>query len=290
MFPCCPNVKTETCEKISLSPKCFSFCLKNSADETTIAKYLIFSKWTTIKESVLLIWFWFFSNSYRKQESPPAWTQEAYRQRRINYYSVGYPPPARSDGGYPRWGTPLPGYPPARSDGGYPRWGTPHQGTPQPGPMGGTQGGVPPCRIWLGYPPPGPGWGTSLPHLDLARAPPNLDLARVPPLPGPGLGTPPLGVDRQKDRHVSKHNLPVVLRTRSVRMQSDIELVGHFWHERVITDRLCCTYVLSTYSSICVLSLTRSFYGQFFPSSCFQVYRSGCPVLTPMFFWSGFRS
>ena len=83
-------------------------------------------------------------------------------------------PLARSDGGYPKWGTPLPsGYPRARSERVYPRWdtppswGTPHQGTPL-----------------SGYPPP---------HLDLARVPPHLDLARVPPPPpaGPDWGTPP---------------------------------------------------------------------------------------------------
>ena len=44
--------------------------------------------------------------------------------------------------------------------------------------------GYPPGWIWLGYPPP-----------------PQLDLAGLPP------------VDRQTDRHVSKHNLTVVLRT-----------------------------------------------------------------------------
>ena len=67
---------------------------------------------------------------------------------------------------------------PARSDRGVPEVGYPHQGTP----------------------PAGPGWGTY-------------------PPPGPGRGT-HLGVDRQMDgfmdRHVWKHYLPVVLRTRSV--------------------------------------------------------------------------
>ena len=40
-----------------------------------------------------------FDHSKKNQESPPAWTQEAYRPRRIKYY--------------PRWGTPSPvGVPP----------------------------------------------------------------------------------------------------------------------------------------------------------------------------------
>ena len=96
---------------------------------------------------------------------------------------------ARSDwgGGYPRQGTT-----PSR---GTPSqvwwWGTPCQGyspsrvppsrvSPSPGQVwqGGTWGGVTPSRV-------------PLPHLDL-------------------------DLDRQMDRHMSKHNLPVVLRTRSV--------------------------------------------------------------------------
>ena len=80
------------------------------------------------------------------QESPPAWTQEAYRPRHIKYSIC-----------YPRWGTPPIGVPPARSHsggtwGGVPPSGyPPSQGTPQPGLMGGMQGGVPPS----GYPWPG---------------------------------------------------------------------------------------------------------------------------------------
>ena len=66
--------------------------------------------------------------------------------------------------------------------------------------QGGTRGGVPPTWTWLGYPPPppGPGWDTLPPHLDLAGVPPHLDLAGVPPPAGPGQGT-PLDVDRQTD-------------------------------------------------------------------------------------------
>ena len=127
-------------------------------------------------------------------------TQEAYRPRRIKYYSVGYPPPPRqgtppraglTGGGYPRWGTPRPGL-----MGGVPKVRYPPWGTPWPGLMGGTRGGVPP---WpgltgvpeVGYPPlPGyptparsrqdgyPRWGTPPPRPGLTP-------------PGPGWGTPP---------------------------------------------------------------------------------------------------
>ena len=129
-------------------------------------------------------------------------------------------PPARvppGQGTPPARVPPWPGYPPARV--GYPPGG---QGTP---PVR-----VPPARIPPGYPP--------------ARVPPQLDLAGYPPA-APwhsgkcckalwDMGTPPLPhgilgnvakhygiwvpppVDRQKDRHVSKHYLPVVLRTRAV--------------------------------------------------------------------------
>ena len=107
-------------------------------------------------------------------------------------------PPARSDGGYQRWGTPQSGYP--------------HQSTP-PSQVwwGDTQGGVPPS--WyptLGYPLPlaGPGLGN----------PPT-------PRPGPGSGTPPPppGVDRLK-------TLPSpVLPTRPVKIECG---VLHNWISR----------------------------------------------------------
>ena len=110
-----------------------------------------------------------------QQESPSAWTQEAYRPRRIKYSIY-----------YLRWGTSWQGYP---SPGqvcleGCPRWGTP-------------LAGVPPSQVCLwGY----LRWGT----------PPS----------GPGWTNPPPRVDRQMDRHVSKHNLPVVLCTQSVKTDS----------------------------------------------------------------------
>ena len=139
---------------------------------------------------------WLFGTFLKvKQESPPAWTQAAYRPRRIKYYSrwgtpplSGYPPGQVWWGGTPQsgytphQGTPQPGptegvpevgypqmgYPPARSDGGVPKVGYPPSGYPQPGPTGGyPRWGSPP----IGVPPlAGPGWGTH-PHLDLAGVP-----------------------------------------------------------------------------------------------------------------------
>ena len=92
-------------------------------------------------------------------------------------------------------GTPL-----ARSDRGYLRW-----GTPQPGLMGIPKVGYLPGQTWLGYPPPIWTWP----------------------------GYPPTGVDRQMNRHVSKHNFPVVLRMRSVKMMAS-PLV-HVQKERSMT-------------------------------------------------------
>ena len=88
-----------------------------------------------------------------EQESPPAWTQEAYRPRRIKYHSVGYPPSQVWPGGGTRGGVP-----PARSDGGYLRWGTPFRVPPPVGvcphlDLAGVS--PPPPRLdLLGYPPP----------------------------------------------------------------------------------------------------------------------------------------
>ena len=129
-----------------------------------------------------------------KQESPPAWTQEAYRPQRIKYSisfprwgtlpsnctpsqawwgvpEVGYPqaevPPSQVWWGYPNWSTPWQGYPPARSDEstqggvplarsdrGYLRWGTPWEGTPSQV----WWGGYPAGWTWLGYHPPSWTW------------------------------------------------------------------------------------------------------------------------------------
>ena len=116
--------------------------------------------------------------------------------------------------------------------GGYPTW-HPWQGTPHPD----LAGGYPTWDPLAGYPPAGyppgrvpPGQGTPIPPLagyPLAgpgRAPPRLDLAGYPPrlthgilgnvAKHYGIWVPPCG---QTDRHVSKHYLPVVLRTRAVK-------------------------------------------------------------------------
>ena len=138
----------------------------------------------------------------------------------------GVPPsrgnPARSNGCYPRWGTPT-GVPPPKV--GYPQQGYHPGGVPQPGPTGGTWGGVPPSRA-----PPARSdrgylrWGTPRQEYPPARSDsrvpkvgsptrgtPTWTWLGYPPSSGPGRGTPPLGVDRQTDRwmdrHVSKHNL-----------------------------------------------------------------------------------
>ena len=111
----------------------------------------------------------------RKQESPPAWTQEAYR-----------PPCSKYSLCCPKWVPPLAGYPLAR----VPPWArVPSWGVP-PGQ------GTPPARVppQSGYP---PGQGT-----------PPAGPGRVPPLAAPwhsgkcckalwDTGTPP--VDRQTD-------------------------------------------------------------------------------------------
>ena len=84
----------------------------------------------------------------------------------------------------------------------HPRWGTP----PPP---------------WQGFPPPARGRVPEVGY-PLAGAPlPQLDLAGVPPWTWPGY-PPPVWTDRMMDRHVSKHYLPVVLRTRSV-------IMGVYW-------------------------------------------------------------
>ena len=92
---------------------------------------------------------------------------------------LGYPPPARSDGGrgYLRWVPPGLGTPPARSDwGGYLRWGTPIGVPPWPCLMG--VGGLPE----VGYPPGQVWWGEDL---RWGTPPGWLDLAGVPPPPPP---------------------------------------------------------------------------------------------------------
>ena len=123
-------------------------------------------------------------HKYILQESPSAWTQEAYRPP-CNKYSLCCP----------NWVPPPPH--PDQAGGGVPWLGTlPGQGTPPDR--------VPPA----GYPPPG------CPMAFLGNVANALW----------DMGTPPPAVDRQKDRHVSKHYLPVVLRTRAVKISLTFHL------------------------------------------------------------------
>ena len=109
-------------------------------------------------------------SGHLKQESPPAWTQEAYRPlcREYSFCCPNWvPPPLVLT--WPGGGT-LPGYPPSWPGGyparGYPGGGVPYLGTPPPDLAGGYPTWVPPGRVlppsrvppWLdlaGYPPPG---------------------------------------------------------------------------------------------------------------------------------------
>ena len=129
-----------------------------------------------------------------KQESPPAWTQEAYRPPCSEYSfccPTRVPPPP---GGV--WEPPL-------------TWVPPRGVVPDPGtPPGGTWLGYPPQGgTWPGYPPGGPGtprggtWLGYPPGGYLTRVPPGGYLTWVPPWgsrypPGgvPDPGTPPEGV------------------------------------------------------------------------------------------------
>ena len=101
------------------------------------------------------------------------------------YPPAGVPPNQVWQRGYLRWGTPI-GVPPWPClMGRYLRWGTPQQGYP---------------------PPAGPGW-VPLPCLDLAGVPPP-----------PWCGQTDGWMDGWMDRHMWKHYLPVILRTRSVKI------------------------------------------------------------------------
>ena len=113
---------------------------------------------------------------WKKQESPPAWTQEAHRPSRSKYTLCWY-----------GWGVPLLGVP-------LPRWGNPpsQHGVPQL-----PRKGLPPCKLdglppvsWIRYSP-SAGWGT--PHPGLGRGVPTLpprQLDGVPPIHTWEWGTP----------------------------------------------------------------------------------------------------
>ena len=175
---------------------------------------------------------------------------------------------------YPTWVPPsrvLPSWPR-----GYPAGGTllggPYLGTPHPGPGGSLPGGctlpgvpyqgvpcqgyptwVPPDRVppsWPGRvppPPSGPGWvpPQCLPHGILGNVAKHYGIW-VPPWCLPhgildnvtkhyGIWVPPM--DRQKDRHMSKHYLPVVLRTRAVKIKLRMASLEE-WEPLAIDDKM----------------------------------------------------
>ena len=148
----------------------------------------------------------------KQQESPPAWTQEAYRPL-CSKYSLccpnWVPPPG---GGYPVRYTPPGGS-------GYPPWGGYWVPPPGPGtPPGGYPGGVP-DRV----PPLGGRGGTWTPVRYPSRGGPG-----TPPGGGTRSGTPPGGgypdpppPPLWTDKHLWKQYLPVVLRTRAVNIHLD---------------------------------------------------------------------
>ena len=118
-----------------------------------------------------------------KQESPPAWTQEAYRPPCSKYSFCCQDLAGR---GYTaRWYLPI--------------WTW----------LGGTLQGIPPGRVppQQGIPPcldlAGPCW-----VLPWAGYPPCLDLAGPGWVPPPRCGQTECWMDGWMDRHVSKHNLP----------------------------------------------------------------------------------
>ena len=158
--------------------------------------------------------------SWIQQESPPAWTQEAYRPPCSEYSFCcptrvpslppggvpdlgtpwgGVPDLVTPPGGVPDLGTPpggsWPGYPP----GGYLTWVPPRGGTWPGYPQGGYLTWVPPGGTWPGYPPGG------------VQVPPRCCLMAFWEMLQSimGYGYPPCGqTDWWMDRRVSKHYLP----------------------------------------------------------------------------------
>ena len=126
-------------------------------------------------------------SSWILQESPPAWTQEAYR-----------PPCSEYSFCCPNW------VPPPAGPGRYP----PRRVPPQL-----DLAGTPPRWTWQVPPPPQLDLAGYPPQLDLAGTPPPVWTWQVPPPSGPGRVPPPLGVDWQTKWN---YYLPVVLRTRTV--------------------------------------------------------------------------
>ena len=144
--------------------------------------------WQILQTRTDIFQFSIFCQNKTKQESPPAWTQEAYRPPCIEYSFCcpiwvappswpgwggvtwpGYPPKAGHPhpdlaGEVPDQGSPPAGYPLGRvlPPAGYPtQQGTPQQGTPPQLDLAGYPPGVCPMAFWemlqsimgYGYPP-----------------------------------------------------------------------------------------------------------------------------------------
>ena len=182
----------------------------------------------------------------RKQENPPAWTQEAYRPRRIKYSiccpvrggtpsQVTPPPPVLTwPGGYPISGTPRPDlvgvYPisgiPLLS---WPSWGVPHpcQGVPhlRYAPVGPGQDTSSPIGPGSGVlAPVGPGWGTP--------PPPSWTWLGYPPV-RPGQGTPPPPLD------LAGGTIPRCGQTR------------HLWKQHLAVASDVGTYLCNSFKQLC---------------------------------------
>ena len=159
---------------------------------------------------------WYLSLKLLKsQESPPTRTQEAYCPPCSDYSFCcpnWVPPPPDLAGGVPYLGN-LPVRVP------------PQAAYPSP------SGRVPPDRV----PPPGWTWK-------------GIPLVSAPWHSGKcckvlwDMGTPPLWTDRWKDRRVSKHYLPVVLRTTYVNMETMCSI-----------QKLCEQSSLPLFSMICLV-------------------------------------
>ena len=154
----------------------------------------------TVKFVTRIITLSRYLKQWNEQESPPAWTQEAYRRPRSKCSLCWW-----GGGGYPIqswWGRGTP----SSHGGGYPGYTPLHPdlaGVPPP-PSRPGRGTPPTIKTCLGYPP----------TLDLAGVPPyHQDLARVPPTPDqtwqgypppssrPGMGYSPSPPHTSVDRH-----------------------------------------------------------------------------------------
>ena len=171
-----------------------------------LRRFILFILFKTRRDNFDVCWK--EDKDYMRQESPPAWTQEAYRPPRSKYtlccscWGGGVPwagtPPS---GGVPRAGAPCWGVTLGRCPllGGYPRQAPLLLGgTPGRHPLpGGTPGGCPLPGPWMGYPPPGPGiqtWKSRYPPVQTWKSrypPPIWTWDGVPPHQLDGVPPPP---------------------------------------------------------------------------------------------------